>query len=142
MQSVRERSFSGQPPATYAQLYFEREDLTLIVLADGISDTIRQLISAEEAQKVLDRLKGWSGQPKKQWKARADAHQSAIESGDPFECGKVFKGLNALESKGNLRQRDRTHLKQSLELLTEEMARALETRPSRARKLIVEAAAF
>ena len=140
MQSIRKRSFSGQAPATYAQLYFEREELTLIMLADDVSDNFRKLISAEEAKKVLDSISRWSGKPKAQWKARADAHQGALESGDPFECGKVFKGLNELESQGNLRQQDRMHLKQSLELLTEELASALGTRPSRARKLIFDAA--
>lgn len=111
------------------------------MLADDVAENFRKLISAEEAEKILDRLKRWSGKPKAQWKARADAHQSALESGDPFECAKVFKGLNELEAKGSLRQQDRMHLKQSLELLTEEMARALKTRPSRASKLIFEAAA-
>lgn len=120
-------------------MYFEREELTLIMLADDVAANFRKLISADEAKKVLDRIKRWSGKPKAQWKARADAHQSALESGDPFECAKVLKGLNELESNGSLRQRDRMHLKQSLELLTEEMARALGQRPSRTQKIISDA---
>ena len=54
------------------------------MLAKDASDTIRTVISADEAQDLLNQIKNWSGSPKKQWKARADAHRIAIESGDPL----------------------------------------------------------
>ena len=140
VESIRERSFCGQASATYAQLYFEREELTLTVLAKDASETVRTLITAEEAKSLLDRIKGWKGSPKKQWKARADAHRIAIESGDPLEYAKVVKGLSRMQSKdGPLRQQDRAHLKQSMELLTEELARALKKRPRQAERLILDA---
>lgn len=139
VESIRERSFSGQAAATYAELYFEREELTLTLLAKDVSNTIRTLISADEARKLLERIAHWNGAPKKQWKARADAHQAALESGDPLECAKVVKGLTHLQAESPLRQQDRAHLKQAMELLTEEIARALKKRPRQARSLIVEA---
>ncbi|MEJ2402575.1 MAG: CarD family transcriptional regulator [Xanthomonadales bacterium] len=139
VESIRKRSFYGQAAATYAQLYFEREELTLTVLAKDASDTIRTVISADEAQDLLDQIKHWNGSPKKQWKARADAHRIAIESGDPLEYGKVVKGLSRMQEDSPLRQQDRAHLKQSMELLTEELARALKKRPRQAEKLILEA---
>ena len=139
VESIRKRSFYGQAAATYAQLYFEREELTLTLLAKDVSDTIRTVITADEAENLLDSIKDWNGAPKKQWKARADAHQAAIESGDPLECAKVLKGLNRLQSEGPLRQQDRAHLKQSMELLTDELARALKKRRPQARKLLIEA---
>jgi RNA polymerase-interacting CarD/CdnL/TRCF family regulator len=109
------------------------------MLAKDISNTIRNLITADEAKRLLDMMRNWNGQPKKQWKARADAHQAAIESGDPLECAKVVKSLTRLQSESPLRQQDRAHLKQSMELLTEELARALKKRPPQAQKLIIEA---
>ena len=107
--------------------------------AKDVTDPIRRVISADEAQELLDHIKGWNSKPKTQWKARANANQAALESGDPLECAKVLKDLNSLEADGALRQHDRVHLKQSLDLLTDELSQALGKRPSQARKLIFEA---
>ena len=74
---------------------------------------------------MLKELKQWDGKPSKQWKARANAHQAAIESGDPFAYAKVFKELCELESNETLRAGDRAHLKQTEELLVEELANSL-----------------
>jgi len=109
------------------------------MLAKDITHTIRALITADEAHRLLGRIRSWDGAPKKQWKARADAHQAAIESGDPLECAKVAKGLSLMQSESPLRQQDRAHLKQSMELLTEELARALKKRRAQARRLLTEA---
>ncbi len=109
------------------------------MLAKDVSDTIRTVISADEAHRLLDQIKCWKGAPKKQWKARADAHRIAIESGDPLEYGKVVKGLSLMQDDSPLRQQDRAHLKQSMELLTEELARARKKRPRQAEKLILDA---
>ena len=136
MESTRERSFCGRAPATYAELYFARDNLTLTLLEEDLSATIRNLITTTEAHDLLDQISEWHGKVKPQWKARADTHQAAIDGGDPFECAKVLKGLNSLEDKEPLRPRDKAHLVQSLELLTEELSHALNKRPSQTRKLI------
>lgn len=125
IQSIEERSFYGSAAATYAELYFEREDLTLTLLKDDVTDSVRKLISSTKARQLLKELKDWNGKPSKQWKARANAHQVAIESGDPFAYAKVFKELCQLESKETLRAGDRAHLKQTEELLVEELANSL-----------------
>ena len=139
VRSVAERSFSSQATDKYAELYFRREKLTLIVRMEEAKESIRKLITPDEAQNLLEHMRTWKGKPKSQWKARADAHQRAIESGNPMECAEVLKGLNQMESDGTLRNQDRNHLKQSLELLIDELTRVLTKRPSQARKLIYEA---
>jgi len=53
----------------------------------------------------------------------------------------VLKGLNNLEDDGPLRPRDKAHLSQSMELLTEELSHALNKRPAQTRKLINAAVA-
>lgn len=122
---MKERSFYGAEAATYAELYFEREDLTLTLLKDDLPEAVRTLISANKARTLLKELKNWKGKPSKQWKARANAHQAAIDSGDPFAYAKVFKELTQLDAKENLRAGDRAHLKQTEELLVEELANSL-----------------
>jgi CarD family transcriptional regulator len=139
IQSVRKRSFYGLDEATYAQLYFKRDDLTFMLLKEDLSKTVRSLISASEARKVLQQIKQWDGEPKSQWKARADAHEAIITGGNPFEYAKVVKELNRMESADELRPRDRRNLYDTLDLLEQELTESLNKTPVQVRKLLEEA---
>ena len=96
-------------------------------------------VSAEEAARLLSHMKEWDGEVHKQWKARTATHQAAIDGGDPFEYAKVLKELIQLKQKGPLRPNDRAHLSRSLDLLTEELSRALNMTTLQARELIDDA---
>jgi len=100
---------------------------------------IRNPISAGEAERLLDHLQQWDGKVSSQWKARANAHQEALERGDPFGYAEVYMGLSRLEAEGSLRNTDRAHLNQSLEFLVEEIAHALGETPEQARNQIARA---
>lgn len=139
IESINRRSFCGHAPASYVQLYFERDELLMTLLEDDLPGTVRGLISSEEARQLLAQISTWKGKPATQWKTRANAHQAAIDSGDPFEYFKVLKGLAHLENGGSLRLCDREHLNKSLNLLIEEFACALKKSPRQARKLINQA---
>ena len=141
IQSVRKRSFYGLDEATYAQLYFKRDDLTFMLLKEDLSKTVRSLISASEARKVLKQIEHWDGEPKSQWKARADTHEAIIEGGDPFEYAKVVKELSRMESADELRPRDRRNLNDTLDLLEEELTASLNKTPAQARELLQDALA-
>ncbi len=92
---------------------------------EDLDETVRKPITATEAKKLLNHLEGWDGSVRKEWKARANAHQEAMEAGDPFAYADVYKGLSKLEAEGGLRATDREHMKKSLDLLVEEVACAL-----------------
>ena len=139
IQSIRKRSFYQSEEANYAQLYFERDALTLTLLEKDLANTVRRLITAKEAQDLLDQTRNWDGEAKSQWKARADTHEAAISGGNPFEYAKVVKELNKMDPDEPLRNRDRANLDQSFNLLVEELARALKKTPKQAHKLISEA---
>jgi RNA polymerase-interacting CarD/CdnL/TRCF family regulator len=136
IESVGEFSFSGLDAANYVQLYFERDELTMTVLEEDLPEVVRELISSEEAKELLGEIDAWEGKPSSQWKARANAHQAAIDSGDPFQYIKVLKGLAHLENDGALRSSDREHLSKSLCLLTEELSCALKKTPQQVRRLL------
>jgi len=125
--------------ATYAQIHFEREDLTMILLEQDMATIVRRVLSAKEAGQVLDLLEQWDGAAKKQWKDRANANQAALSGGDPFEYAKVLKGLRRLEAERELRPQDRAHLNQSFDFLTEELAFSLGKTPGQVRSLISKA---
>jgi RNA polymerase-interacting CarD/CdnL/TRCF family regulator len=136
VESIRKRSFSGENETEFAQLYFERSGLTLIMRQKDLANTVRKPISASEANRVLEHLENWNGQVSSRWKARAAANQEVMESGDPFGYADVYMGLSQLEAEGALRATDREHLNQSLEFLSEELANALGKTPEQARRRI------
>lgn len=139
VRSIRERSFSAAPAASYAELYFKRDDLTLTLLEKDLDKTVRSLIDAKQAKQLLEDLKAWKGKPHKQWKSRAEANQRAIESGEAFEYAKVYKSLNWLAEQDELRPRDKAHMNLSLDLLAEELSTALGKTQRQVRKLIEKA---
>jgi RNA polymerase-interacting CarD/CdnL/TRCF family regulator len=141
VQSIGKPNFAGSHGANFAQLYFKREDLTLILPMRDAADTVRRPISAAQAAQILDHIEHWDGRASKQWKARAAAHRDAMDRGDPFEYAEVFKTLSRLEAAGGLRHTDRRHLNRALDALADELAFALDETPDRARAQITAAAA-
>lgn len=139
VQSVRKRSFSGPDGAPFAQMYFKRDEVTLILPVDDVAETVRAPMDARQAKELLDHLENWNGRLSSQWKARAAASQEIMERGDPFEYAEVYKGLTRLEAKGGLRHSDRTHMTRSLDLLVDELSFALEKPPEQVLGLIQEA---
>lgn len=141
VQSVGKPDFAGSNGANFAQLYFQREELTLILPMRDAAETVRNPITTKQAQQILDYIAQWDGHASKQWKARAAAHHEAMERGDPFEYAEIFKGLSRLEAAGGLRHTDRTHLNRAIEFLADELSFALNKTPDRIRELITRAAA-
>lgn len=140
VQSVRKRNFDGANGTKFAQLYFKREALTLILPMQDAAEAVRSPINSKQARQIIDHIATWEGRASRQWKARAAAHQEAMERGDPFEYAEVFKSLYRLEAAGTLRHTDRAHLNQAMDFLADELSFALDTTADRVRELITEAA--
>jgi RNA polymerase-interacting CarD/CdnL/TRCF family regulator len=140
VQSIRERNFEGANGAKFAQLYFQREGLTLILPMQDAAQTVRCPITAKQARQIIKHIETWDGRASKQWKARAAAHQEAIDHGDPFEYAEVFKSLSRLEAEGSLRHTDRSHLHRAMDFLADELSFALGKTPDAVRDLLTEAA--
>lgn len=98
-----------------------------------LANTVRNPITASEAEQLLEHLEKWDGSVSSKWKVRASANQQAMERGDPFDYAEVYKGLSRLEAEGTLRASDRAHLNQALDFLAEELANALGKTPEQAR---------
>jgi RNA polymerase-interacting CarD/CdnL/TRCF family regulator len=141
VQSVGAQSFAGGDGAKFARLYFQREELTLILPMRDAAAAVRDPISAAQATQILDHIGTWDGLAGKQWKARAAAHREAMERDDPFEYAEIFKTLSRLEAAGNLRHTDRATLKRVFDALADELAFALDESPNCVRAQITAAAA-
>ena len=100
---------------------------------------VRKLMPKKQAKEVLDMVRTWDGKPSSAWKARSEAHQRAIDSGNPFEYAKAYRELHELDCKDALRPQDNAHLNQISLLLSEELARSLNKPEKQVRQLISEA---
>jgi RNA polymerase-interacting CarD/CdnL/TRCF family regulator len=125
VQSIRERSFSGEEHTKFAKLFFKRENLTWLVRANELPENIRSPLNASEARKLIKHLKTCKSKFSPQWKVRANANQAVIDKGDPFGYAEVCKGLSVMQQEGSLSATDRKHLSRSIEFLSEELANAL-----------------
>lgn len=125
MQSIRERSFSGENGDKFAKLFFPRENLILLVREDELRQVIRKPIQNAEAKKVLEHISDWKGSSSESWKVRANALQKKLDKGDPFGLAEVYKTLILRQQADALSGADRRQLIQSEQCLSEELAAAL-----------------
>jgi len=132
VQSIRRRSFSGENGAKFAEIFFKRERITLMLRENSLDDTIRTPIGPTRAEKLLDHMKSWKVKVSDQWKARANAHQARMDEGDPIAYAEVYKSLREREQEESLSSADRKHLKQCTEFLSEELANAFGQSPGEA----------
>lgn len=139
VKSIRKKSFFGEDKAKFVKLYFERDDLTWLVRANNLPNTIRTTMSPKEARKILKHLKSWEGTLSEQWKTRATANQAAIDKGDPYGYAEVVKGLSLMQEQGSLSATDRRHLNLGIKYLCEELSNALGKTQARVRQLIEKA---
>jgi CarD family transcriptional regulator len=137
---MRSRSFSTEPGERFARITFKRDEMTVLMREDEVEETMRRVIGKAEAAKILEHVKTWAGKVSDQWKARANAQQKKIETGDPFECAEVYKGLRLREENDTLSSADRKQLKQSTEFLSAELAQALGKPQRQVRKQLAKAA--
>jgi RNA polymerase-interacting CarD/CdnL/TRCF family regulator len=137
---MRSRSFSNEPEELFAKILFKRSDMTVLMREDEMQETTRPVIGEAEARKILNHVSTWAGNVSDQWKARANAQQKKIDTGDPYDCAEVFKGLSLREAQDTLSAADRKQLKVSTEFLSSELAHALGKTRSQARKQLVKTA--
>jgi RNA polymerase-interacting CarD/CdnL/TRCF family regulator len=113
--------------------------LTFIILEKELLAQVRKLMPQKQAKEVLDMIRTWDGKPSSDWKIRSEAHQRAIDGGDPFENAKSYRELHEMDRKDALRPQDKAHLNQISQLLSEELARSLNKPDQQIRQLISEA---
>lgn len=126
VQSIRRRSFSGENGSRFAEIFFKRERITLMLRESSLHDTIRTPIGPSRAAKLLDHMKSCKAKVSDQWKARANAHQALMDEGKPRAYAEVYKSLREREQEDALSAADRKHLKHCAEFLSEELANAFD----------------
>jgi CarD family transcriptional regulator len=126
VQSIRRRSFSGNNGSRFAEIFFQRERITLMVRENSLDCTVRAPIGPSRAEKLLQHMKDWKGKVSNQWKTRANKHQAMMDDGAPRAYAEVYKNLRVREQEDALSAADRKHLQRCTEFLAEELANALD----------------
>jgi len=102
-----------------------------------LDDTVREPLSESKARELLGEMSEIQESLSKSWKIRSRKNQERLASGDPLQLYQVYRGLLELRSqKGSLNNSDRKQLALSLELLTEELAVALDQSPEQVKELL------
>ncbi|MDX1570976.1 MAG: CarD family transcriptional regulator [Xanthomonadales bacterium] len=137
IKSIRRVSFSGEEPRKFAKLFFKRDKLTVMMRPDDLDETVRSIISAAEARKVLKHLESNDSEMSSHWKTRAKKNEAAIAGGDPYDLATIYKGLSRMQQSGqSLRAADRKHMQTSMDFLSEELAAALGKSQAQVEKMI------
>lgn len=127
----------------FAILFFPREELQISLPAKKLDDTVRQPLSESKARELLDTMSDMQESLSNSWKVRSKKNQERLSSGDPLQLYQVYRGLLELRSKkGSLNNSDRRQLTQSLELLAEELAVALDQTPDQVKVLLEKTTAL
>ena len=109
-------------------MYFDREDLKLMVGRKKLDEQIRAVIGKEEANEILEYLSTCTTILSKNWKQRNKKNQERLTSGDPKDLCDLIRGLLQLKKNrgGDLSGSDRAQLSRALEILAEELVLALD----------------
>jgi len=134
VQSIRKRSFSGPNHSKFAQLFFPRNEITMLVREQDLGDSVRKPIAKQTATKVLAHIDEWNETVSEQWKTRANALQIKLDNGDPFGLAEVYKTLILRQKADTLSAADRRQLGQAEARLSEELAMAFDESKEDVRK--------
>jgi RNA polymerase-interacting CarD/CdnL/TRCF family regulator len=98
----------------------------MFVREANLKQTVRSIVGATEARRVLKHITDGNADITANWKARAEQNEIAIERGSPLELANVYMGLSRIRHEGgSLRAVDRKHLEVSGQALSEELSAAL-----------------
>ncbi len=113
--------------STFAIVAFEK--MQVMVNLDSRSSSIRQPISADEVEDVMNHLKVCTPELPNNHNQRHKTILELIKSGDIRKLCLVVKGLTELSEKRALASRDAKALEQSLRLMSEELGHAVGCEP-------------
>lgn len=106
---------------------FERSGFELNVAPARLAKYSRDVIARREALGVLEHLSHCDTVLADEYRVRSKNNVARLTSGDPYELCDVIVGLRRMRKKrGHLSQTDEQHLRSATEILSDELAVALD----------------
>lgn len=125
IESTQRRELDGRP-CDYLVLRMAYGDLTLLVPAERCSEVgVRDVVSAEEVERVLDVLRDPRGERKGSWSRRFKENFEKLRSGDVFLVAEVVRNLTVRGADGGLSAGERRMLINAKQLLLSELSVAV-----------------
>lgn len=125
IESTQQRELDGRP-CDYLVLRMTYGDLTLLVPAERCSEVgVRDVVSAEEVERVLDVLRDPRGERKGSWSRRFKENFEKLRSGDVFLVAEVVRNLTVRGADAGLSAGERRMLVNAKQLLLSELSVAV-----------------
>ena len=125
VESTQQRELHGET-CDYLVLRMTYGDLTLMVPAATCHEVgVRDVVSAEEVERVLDVLRDPRGEKKGSWSRRFKENFEKLRSGDVFLVAEVVRNLTVRDADGGLSAGERRMLVNAKQLLLSELSVAI-----------------
>lgn len=125
VESTQRRELHGEE-CDYLVLRMTYGDLTLLVPAERCHEVgVRDVVSGEEVERVLDVLRDARGERKGSWSRRFKENFEKLRSGDVFQVAEVVRNLTVRNAEGSLSAGERRMLFNAKQLLLSELSVAV-----------------
>lgn len=124
IEAVEEREVLGEK-AQYYIMYLPIGDMQVMVRLDNVKEVgLREIIKAEDVERVFSTLKGEQTQMPQNWNRRYRANMEKIKSGDIFEVAEVVRDLSIRDRERGLSTGERKMLDNARQILVSELVLA------------------
>ena len=139
---IEEREFLGEKRQYYI-MRMPIGDMRVMVPTDSTEEVgLRQVMSAEDADKVLDILRSESTKMSNSWNRRYRANMEKIKSGSAFEVAEVVRNLIQRDMEKGLSSGEKKMLDSARQILVSELALAKDLDEEEAENLVDRLAAI
>lgn len=115
-------------------------DMKVMIPVDKVDEIgVREVIDAEEAENVIELLKGEKSKMSQNWNRRYRANQEKLKTGDIYEVGGVVRDLTIRDEERGLSTGEKKMLSNAKQILVSELVLAKDSDEEEIRDLIAVA---
>ena len=139
IQDIEEKEILGEIRSYYI-MDVPNEDMEIIIPVDNMEDIgIRDVISRDEIDKVMDVLKAPSSEMSGNWNHRNRENMEKLKTGDIFEVAEVVRNLVRIEREKHLSTGEKKMLANAKQILSSEIILITGSSEEEAEQMIDEA---
>lgn len=139
IEGIEEKEILGEKKKYYI-MRMPIGDMNIMIPVDSIDKIgVRQIISREEIDKVINVLKGEQSNMPQNWNRRYRANMEKIKSGDIFEIAAVVRNLMLRDAEKSLSTGERKMLNSAKQILISEIVLATNYSQEETERIIDEA---
>ncbi len=115
-------------------------DMKVMIPVDKVDEIgVREVIDAEEAENIIELLKGEKSKMSQNWNRRYRANQEKLKTGDIYEVGGVVRDLTIRDEEKGLSTGEKKMLSNARQILISELVLAKDADEEEIREIIDKA---